>query len=190
MRHRNQQGLYYDSKEDIIFSTDHGPKGGDEINAHINPNKNIIKNYGWAISSYGEHYGFEDGYSETVKDDINLEKNKLYKVAPLNKSHKIYGFEEPIKYFTPAIGITQILRVNNSINSDYKLLVGSMGLDKEEDDMTIHILNFNKDFEETKYEKIYIGERIRDMIDLNNGSILMTLESSGSFGLLKDIYMP
>ena len=62
-----------------------------------------------------------------------------------------------------------------------------MGLDKEEDDMTIHILNFNKDFEETKYEKIYIGERIRDMIDLNNGSILMTLESSGSFGLLKDI---
>ena len=188
MGHRNQQGLYYDSKEDIIFSTEHGPQGGDEINAHINPNKNIIKNYGWAISSYGEHYGFEDGYSERVKDDINLEKNKLYKVAPLNKSHKIYGFEEPIKYFTPAIGITQILRVNNSINSDYKLLVGSMGLDKEEDDMTIHILNFNKDFEETKYEKIYIGERIRDMIDLNNGSILMTLESTGSLGLLKDIY--
>ena len=112
----------------------------------------------------------------------------IYKAAPLNKSHKIYGFEEPIKYFTPAIGITQILRVNNSINSNYKLLVGSMGHDKEEDDMTIHILNFNKDFEETKYEKIYIGERIRDMIDLNNGSILMTLESSGSFGLLKDIY--
>ena len=50
------------------------------------------------------------------------------------------------------------------------------------------LLNFNKDFEETKYEKIYIGERIRDMIDLNNGSILMTLETSGSFGLLKDIY--
>ncbi len=188
MGHRNQQGLYYDSKDDIIFSTEHGPQGGDEINVHINPNKNIIKNYGWAISSYGEHYGFEDGDSERVKDDINLQNNKLYKVAPLNKSHKIYGFEEPIKYFTPAIGITQILRVNNSINSDYKLLVGSMGSDKEEDDMTIHILNFNKDFEETKYEKIYIGERIRDMIDLNNGSILMTLESTGSLGLLKDIY--
>ncbi len=134
----------------------------------------IIKNYGWAISSYGEHYGGPDSH--------------LYKIAPLNKSHKNFGFEEPIKYFTPSIGITQILRVNNSINNDYKLLVGSMVFDKEEDDMTIHILNFNKDFEETKYEKIYIGERIRDMIDLNNGSILMTLESSGSFGLLKDIY--
>ena len=174
MGHRNQQGLYYDSKEDIIFSTEHGPQGGDEINAHINPNKNIIKNYGWAISSYGEHYG--GPYST------------LYKIAPLNKSHKNFGFEEPIKYFTPSIGITQILKVNNSTNNDYKLLVGSMGYDKEEDDMTMHILNFNKDFEETKYEKIYIGERIRDMIDLNNGSILMTLESTGSLGLLKDIY--
>jgi hypothetical protein len=66
--------------------------------------------------------------------------------------------------------------------------VASMGHDKEEDDMTIHILNFNKNFKETKYEKIYIGDRIRDMIDLNNGSILMTLESTGSLGLLKDIY--
>jgi len=187
MGHRNPQGLFYDFKKDIIFSTEHGPQGGDEININKNPNNDKIKNYGWAISSYGEHYGFEDGDSERVKDDINLQESK-YKYAPLNKSHKKYGFEEPIKYFTPSIGITQILKVNNSINNDYKLLVGSMGYDKEEDDMTIHILNFNKDFEETKYEKIYIGERIRDMIDLNNGSILMTLESSGSFGLLKDIY--
>ena len=191
MGHRNPQGLYYDSEEDIIFLTEHGPQGGDEINVNINPKKNMIKNYGWAISSYGEHYGHDDGHSERINHeelaDIAL-SSTLDQAAPLNKSHKKYGFEEPIKYFTPSIGITQILKVNNSINSDYKLLVGSMGYDKEEDDMTIHILTFNKDFEETKYEKIYIGERIRDMIDLNNGSILMTLESSGSFGLLKDIY--
>ena len=191
MGHRNSQGLFYDFKEDIIFSTDHGPQGGDEINIDINPNNNTIKNYGWAISSYGEHYGRDEGYSVRVNHDelpdVAL-ASKLDQFAPLNKSHKKYGFEEPIKYFTPSIGITQILKVNNSTSNDYKLLVGSMGFDKEEDDMTIHILNFNKDFEETKYEKIYIGERIRDMIDLNNGSILMTLESSGSFGLLKDIY--
>ena len=191
MGHRNSQGLFYDFKEDIIFSTDHGPQGGDEINIDINPNKNTIKNYGWAISSYGEHYGREEGYSARINHDELVDvalASKLYQAAPLNKSHKKYGFEEPIKYFTPSIGITQILKVNNSTNNDYKLLVGSMGYDKEEDDMTVHILNFNKDFEETKYEKIYIGERIRDMIDLNNGSILMTLESSGSFGLLKNIY--
>ena len=63
-----------------------------------------------------------------------------------------------------------------------------MGYDKEEDDMTLHILDFDKKFNQKNYEKIYIGERIRDLIDLNNGSILMTLESSGSLGLISNIY--
>jgi hypothetical protein len=49
--HRNSQGLYYDKKENIIFSTDHGPQGGDEINLHRNPN--VYKNFGWGVSSYG-----------------------------------------------------------------------------------------------------------------------------------------
>jgi len=191
MGHRNPQGLFYDSKNDIIFSTEHGPQGGDEINVNVNPNKNKIINYGWPISSGGEHYGFDENFSENysqmVKNDPSLKEEK-YELAPLHKSHKKYGFEEPIKSFTPSIGITEILRVNNSINDDYKLIVGSMGWNKEEDDMTVHILNFDKNFQETQYQKIYIGERIRDIIDLNDGSVLMTLESSGSFGILKNIY--
>ena len=32
MGHRNPQGLFYDSENDILFSTEHGPQGGDEIN--------------------------------------------------------------------------------------------------------------------------------------------------------------
>ena len=51
MGHRNPQGLFYDFKKDIIFSTDHGPEGGDEINIiyedinrkHFRPNK-ILNN--------------------------------------------------------------------------------------------------------------------------------------------------
>ena len=187
MGHRNSQGLFYDSKNDIIFSTDHGPQGGDEINVYTNSNKNIIKNYGWPISSYGEHYGYPDGHSERLKNDNSLQ-SPLYNVAPLNKSHKDYGFEEPIKYFTPAIGITQIFKVNNSFNNYQKLLVASMGNYKDENDMTIHIINFDKNFKEKDYQTIYIGERIRDMIDLKNGNVLMSLESTGSFGLLKNIY--
>ena len=191
MGHRNPQGLFYDSKNDIIFNTEHGPQGGDEINVNVNPNKNKVINYGWPISSNGEHYGFDENFSENyaqmVKNDPSLKEEK-YEIAPLHNSHKKYGFEEPIKDFTPSIGITQILNVNNSINDDYKLIVGSMGFNKEEDDMTVHILNFDKNFQETQYQKIYIGERIRDIIDLNDGSVLMTLESSGSFGILKNIY--
>ena len=189
MGHRNPQGLFYDNQNNLLFSTEHGPQGGDEINVNFNPNKDNIKNFGWPISSYGEHYGEEHGWSEKVKDNQDLIiENPLYKKAPLYKSHKEYGYLEPIKFFTPSIGITEILKVKNSSNSDHKILVASMGYNKEEDDMTLHILNFDNKFNQTNYEKIYIGERIRDIIDLDNGLILMTLESSGSIGLLKNIY--
>ena len=88
--HDNPQGLYYDKINDLIISTEHGPYGGDEINFYISPSKNDIKNYGYPIASYGEHYGFPD---ESI--------NYLYKLAPLHKSHAKFGFIEPVKYFVP-----------------------------------------------------------------------------------------
>ena len=54
--HRNVQGLLYDNDNKLIISTEHGPKGGDEININL-LNEEIPKNFGWPISSYGEHYG-------------------------------------------------------------------------------------------------------------------------------------
>ena len=48
MGHRNSQGLYYDKEHNIIYSTDHGPQGGDEINVNTSPDGEI-KNYGWGI---------------------------------------------------------------------------------------------------------------------------------------------
>ena len=38
MGHRNPQGLYYHSNLNYLFSTEHGPNGGDEINL-LNLNK-------------------------------------------------------------------------------------------------------------------------------------------------------
>ena len=32
MGHRNPQGLYFDEENNFIIETEHGPKGGDEIN--------------------------------------------------------------------------------------------------------------------------------------------------------------
>ena len=187
MGHRNPQGVFYDEKEDIIYSTEHGPQGGDEINININPNPNNIKNYGWGISSYGEHYGADEGRSEKCKNNSNLTCEK-YKRAPLYKSHSAYGFEEPFKYFTPSIGITEILKVKSKDEGSHKLLVASMGNNKEEGDLTLHRIEIDENLNEIKYDRIYTGERIRDIIDLGNGSILMSLESTGSFGILENIY--
>jgi glucose/arabinose dehydrogenase len=49
--HRNHQGLLFDSERNVIFSNEHGPDGGDELN--------IIQagvNYGWPVITQGLDY--------------------------------------------------------------------------------------------------------------------------------------
>jgi len=50
--HRNPQGLVYDTATGTLWETEHGPQGGDELNA-IQPGKN----YGWPVITYGANYG-------------------------------------------------------------------------------------------------------------------------------------
>ena len=175
--HRNSQGLFYDKTNDVIYSTDHGPQGGDEINIDLTPDQNNPKNFGWAISSYGEHYGHPKKWKLEEK----------YKIAPLNKSHKKYGFIEPLKYFTPSIGITQIVKTENLQNKKV-IYVGSMGWDLDENDLSIHKLILNNDLIIEEYEIIPIIERIRDLIYLQKkNKILMYLETSGSIAILERV---
>ena len=49
--HRNQQGLTFDAGLDSLIETEHGPKGGDELNI-ILPGRN----YGWPVITYGMDY--------------------------------------------------------------------------------------------------------------------------------------
>ena len=108
MGHRNPQGLYYDKERSFILETEHGPNGGDEIN--LIPmdqiNNNIILNYGWAKASAGEHY---------------IPTEEKVKKYPLYKSHKKYGFIEPLKSFVPSIGVSEITKIGSD-----KYVAGSM----------------------------------------------------------------
>lgn len=49
--HRNQQGLAFDAERGLLFETEHGPQGGDELNV-IEPGRN----YGWPVITYGRDY--------------------------------------------------------------------------------------------------------------------------------------
>ncbi len=170
--HRNPQGLFYSKKFDFILSTEHGPKGGDEINLNLNPFAKI-KNFGWPISSYGEHY--HKNYSE-----------RILKEAPLNKSHKKYGFEEPIKYFDPSIGISEVKSISENDNI---FLIGSMGNEIKDQDLGLHLIEFDKNYKKIiKHNYIPINERVRDIVVAKNKElIVLFLETTSSLLILRKI---
>lgn len=161
--HRNPQGLYFDKKNNFIISTEHGPQGGDEINLNDLESKKT-KNYGWPISSYGEHYGGKDY-------ELNIKKYLKY---PLLKSHVENNFIEPIKYFVPSIGISEISKFENT---DIYLLSSL----NDRSIYTFKILN-NKDI--NNFNRLQFGERIRDFVIIND-EILFFLEETASIIVVK-----
>ena len=162
MGHRNIQGLFIDKKNNFVLATEHGPAGGDEINL-IELNSSNIPNYGWAVSSYGEHY----------KGGKKSRKNKSkYKKYPLYKSHSDFGFIEPLKYFTPSIGISEIVKIKEK-----SYVVSSLK------DESLFFFNLNDQKEiEIKF-KIDVGERIRDII-IQNNNLIMFMENTASIGFI------
>jgi hypothetical protein len=170
--HRNPQGLYYSNKHDFIISTEHGPKGGDEINLNKDPLK-LIKNFGWPISSYGEHY--YKNYSREILDQ-----------APLNDSHEKYGFTEPIKYFVPSIGISEIVPLDKN---DTEFFIGAMGSEIIEKDLGLHYIKFDENRNKiTDHNYVLLNERVRDIVvSQDRKTIILFLETSGSMAIIKKI---
>ncbi len=98
--HRNPQGLVI-SPDGTIWETEHGPKGGDELNI-IEPGKN----YGWPVISYGINY---DGTSFT---ELTAKE----------------GMEQPVNYWVPSIAPCGMEWVTSNKYGDLQgdILVGSL----------------------------------------------------------------
>ena len=99
--HRNPQGLAKNPFTGAIWSHEHGPQGGDEIN--------IIKkgaNYGWPVVTYGIDY------------DGSIISNETQKA----------GMENPIYYWLPSIAPCGMAFVTSDRYPEWKghLLVGSL----------------------------------------------------------------
>jgi aldose sugar dehydrogenase len=75
--HRNPQGIAINPATNELWTDEHGPRGGDEVNISQKG-----KNYGWPVISYGINY---DG---TI-------------LTPLTKQAKM---EQPMVYWVPSIG--------------------------------------------------------------------------------------
>jgi len=158
--HRLSQGLFVN--DDLILQTEHGPRGGDEINKIL-----FGKNYGWPITSYGEKYGL--GYT-----------NKSY----YKKNHDKYGFEEPIYSFVQSIGISEIIKLPNSFSEHFQnnfILSSLYG-------RHIYRIKFDKNFKKIIYlEDIFVGERIRDLkFDDKLNLIYLAFEENGEIGIISN----
>lgn len=99
--HRNPQGLALNQATGEIWETEHGPMGGDELN--------IIKkgrNYGWPKITYGIDYN-----GEIISKDTALP-----------------GMEQPVIYWRPSIGVSNLIFVNGDKYPGWKGNIMACGM--------------------------------------------------------------
>jgi glucose/arabinose dehydrogenase len=80
--HRNPQGIAFDQADHRLYTVEHGPKGGDELNA-----PEAGKNYGWPVITYGVDY---DG-------------------SKIGIGTEAIGMEQPIYYWDPSIAPSSLI---------------------------------------------------------------------------------
>lgn len=99
--HRNPQGLVMNPETGVIWSHEHGPQGGDELNMVQKG-----KNYGWPLVTYGINY------------DNSIISDKTE--AP--------GLENPIIHWTPSIAPCGMAFISSKNFKDWNgdLIVGSL----------------------------------------------------------------
>jgi len=153
--HRNPQGLFYDKVTKNLWSVEHGPRGGDEINLIQKG-----KNYGWAKVSYGKEYW-----------------NPLY----VGEAREKEGIEKPKKVFTPSIAPSSLIvyrgKTFKKWNGD--ILVGALKLTH------LNRIVLNKNNEVIKEERLLkeLGERIRDVIQSPKGDLYISTDSGNIYRL-------
>ena len=161
--HRNPQGLFYDKTNDLVFESEHGPTGGDEINLIKKDN-----HYGWPTATYGAKI-------EGLNKFRNHEKNK---------------FTEPLSYWWPRnCGISEILKIENEFNKDwdnFTLLNACLSGSGANQGESIYRWKYdNKKNKLIKKNQYFIGDRIRDLkYSKNHKTLLLLLEDQKSIGLI------
>jgi cytochrome c2 len=141
--HRNPQGLAF-LKSGQLVSTEHGPRGGDELNVIIEG-----RNYGWPNVTLGTAYDSYDWDASTSRAGDHS------------------GYTAPLFAWVPSVGISQLMEVDHfdpRWNGD--LLVGSL--------KGMSLFRLRLENARVLYsEPIWIGHRIRDIVELENGMIAL-----------------
>tara|TARA_E500000331_G_scaffold354819_1_gene408803 strand:+ start:186 stop:1427 length:1242 start_codon:yes stop_codon:yes gene_type:complete len=168
--HRNPQGLT--KIKNKIFSVEHGPKGGDELNLIEEGN-----NYGWPVVSYGTRYMYDNN-------------GKSY-----NISHENKNFTEPLFALVPSVGISSVNKCPNILIKYYNkkcLMALSLYGNSLRPGKSILIFLLNNDFDKIhSIEKIYLGDEMKlrhfvtnkknELYEDLDGNIYVSVDRKGIF---------
>lgn len=150
--HRNPQGMYYDNANQLLYSNEHGPFGGDELNI-------IIKgeNYGWPLFSHGLNYN-------------------LTPVSFLTEQEAGETTILPIKYWGDDLRVSPsgLLKLEDSNFESWNgsFLMGSL--------YPQNLLRYNPETDETNIVLERVG-RVRDVAQLPDGDLLILIDHRSPF---------
>ena len=101
--HRNAQGLAVHPETGAVWSNEHGPQGGDEVNLLL-PGAN----YGWPVVGWGVNYTTSLAIHEGTRRD---------------------GMEDPVHVWVPSIGVSGMVFYGGSAFPEWRgdMFVGGLG---------------------------------------------------------------
>jgi glucose/arabinose dehydrogenase len=145
--HRSPQGLTVDPATGTVYETEHGPKGGDEVNILIAGN-----NYGWPVITYGRDYSGA-------------------RISPFTEMD---GLEQPLVDWTPSIAPSGLALYTGDLFPKWKgdLFAGAL---LERTVHRIDLEDGAVIGQEILLEEL--GERIRDVRDGPDGYIYILTDS-------------
>ncbi|MDH5391593.1 MAG: PQQ-dependent sugar dehydrogenase [Gammaproteobacteria bacterium] len=147
--HRNPQGLVYDEQYHRLWSIEHGPRGGDEINL-IMPGQN----YGWPVISYGKEYWGP--------------------VAVGEGTHR-KGMQQPVQVYIPSIAPGSLMLYSHDALAKWKgnLFSGALKL------RHINRIVLNKEAQVVKEERLLekLNKRIRALAQSPEGWLYFSTDN-------------
>lgn len=153
--HRNQQGLTVDLLSGEIWASEHGPRGGGELNL-----LKEARDYGWPEVTYGRPYDRDP----IPQDDWEVGD-------PWAGLHE--GFEKPLLTWVPSIAPSALVVYRGDTFPGWEgdILLGTLH------DQSIRRIRVQDDrviFD----ERIHIGHRVRDVLVDREGALIIATDDA------------
>jgi len=149
--HRNPTGLRFDPATGVLWSTEFGPRGGDELNRI-----EAGQNYGWILITQGEHY---DGAEKALG------------------SSGIEGYVDPVVAWPPSGNPGNVIVYRGDLFPAWQgnVLVAAMSRPGA---LVRVILDEDGNFVREERMLTELGQRMRDVVEAPDGRIFVLTEAS------------